>query len=246
MRYSYVIIDNNPNSANAIHLAMERHDDFQCVGIATSEESALNTILEFSPSLVFWNMELSSSCSPLAAFSSINEANKYLAQAPEYILLAKSKAYALEAIRHQVLDYILEDDINKYSIQRSILNFRKRHVAPDQSTLCLKSYGDYKFVDTNEILFLKADNNTTDFVSAKGTTISAFKNLKYFQDTLPSHFVRVHNSYIVNSRYIARIHFGKSLCMMTQGDFSVPFSKSYREQVEKLKNTLTTQSLVIA
>lgn len=246
MRYSYVIIDDNSSTANAIHLAMERHDDFQCVGVAASEESALNLILEFTPSLVFWNMELSNASSQLAAFCTINEANKYLTQAPEYILLAKTKEYAIEAIRHQVLDYILEDEIGKYSVQRSVLNFRKRHVTPDQSTLCLKSYGDYKFVDTNEILFLKADNNTTDFVCSNGTTISAFKSLKYFQDTLPSHFVRVHNSYIVNSRYIARIHFGKSLCMMTHCDFSVPFSKSYRDQVETLKNTLTTQSLVIA
>jgi len=246
MRYSYVIIDSNPTTANAIHLAMEGHSDFQCVGIAASEESAFNLILEFTPSLVFWNMELSNANSQLAAFCTINEANKYLAQVPEYILLAKTKEYAIEAIRHRVLDYILEDEIGKYSVQRSILNFRKRHVTPDQSTLCLKSYGDYKFVDANEILFLKADNNTTDFVCANGTTISAFKSLKYFQDTLPSHFVRVHNSYIVNSRYIARIHFGKSLCMMIHCDFSVPFSKSYRDQVEKLKDTLTTQSLVIA
>ncbi|MEQ3655009.1 MAG: LytTR family transcriptional regulator DNA-binding domain-containing protein [Dokdonia sp.] len=245
MRYTYVIIDDNPASANAIHLALESHSDFQCVGVAASERSALDLILEFNPALVFWNMEIAASNSDLAAFSMINEINKLVEQTPAYVLIAKTRAYAIEGIRHQVLDYILEEDLGKYSVQRTIMSFRKRHKALNPSTLCLKSYGDYKFLDTDEVLFLKADNNTTDFICADGTKISAFKSLKYFQDTLPNHFVRVHNSYIVNSRYISRIHFGKSHCMMTHSDYAVPFSKSYRDQVEGIKNTLTTQSMVI-
>lgn len=249
MRYTYVIIDDNPSTANTIHLALESHNDFQCVGVAASETSAMNLILEFNPSLVFWNMEIAGAASDLAAFCMINEINKLLDRTPEYILIAKTKAYAVEGIRHQVLDYILEEDLGKYAVQRSILSFRKRQKTLNPSplsTLCLKSYGDYKFLDTDEVLFLKADNNTTDFICADGSKISAFKSLKYFQDTLPDHFVRVHNSYIVNSNYISRIHFGKSQCMMTHCDFAVPFSKSYRQQVEGIKNTLTTQSLIIA
>jgi len=167
---------------------------------------------------------------------------------PQFVALASSAKYAIEGIRHSVLDYIITP-IDKNVLRRTLFRFRKSAFsapADINDTLCLKSYGDYKFVNTNEVLFLKADNNTTDFVRVNGTTVSAFKTLKFFQESLPEHFIRVHNSYIVNSHYISRIHFGKSQCTMEHSDFAVPFSKSYKENVEAIRDNFYKRSLVIA
>ena len=248
MEHSYVIIDSNPETVYAIQLAMENFNNFICIGISPSEQEGLDIILERNPSLVFLNIELEHSNSGVTGYYMLDALQKYLDILPQFIALATTAQYAIEGIRHSILDYIMTP-VDKNVLRRTLFRFRKlpfNKPADINDTLCLKSYGDYKFVNTNEVIFLKADNNTTDFVRVNGTTVSAFKTLKFFQDSLPDHFIRIHNSYIVNSHYISRIHFGKSQCTMDHSDIAVPFSKSYRENVEMIRDNFYKRSLVIA
>ncbi|GGG35550.1 hypothetical protein GCM10011344_40510 [Dokdonia pacifica] len=248
MEHSYVIIDSNPETVYAIQLAMENFNNFICIGISSGEQEGLDMILERNPSLVFLNIELEHHNSGITGYYLMDALQKYMDVQPQFVALASSAQYAIEGIRHSVLDYIITP-IDKNVLRRTLFRFRKSEFsapADINDTLCLKSYGDYKFVNTNEVLFLKADNNTTDFVRVNGTTVSAFKTLKFFQESLPEHFIRVHNSYIVNSHYISRIHFGKSQCTMEHSDFAVPFSKSYKENVEAIRDNFYKRSLVIA
>ncbi|MFC4634656.1 LytR/AlgR family response regulator transcription factor [Dokdonia ponticola] len=248
MEHSYVIIDSNPDTVYAIQLAMENFNNFICIGISPSEQEGLDIILERNPSLVFLNIELEHNRSGMTGYYLLDALQKYLDVLPQFIALATTAQYAIEGIRHSILDYIMTP-VDKNVLRRTLFRFRKlpfNKPADINDTLCLKSYGDYKFVNTNEVLFLKADNNTTDFVRVNGTTVSAFKTLKFFQDSLPEHFIRIHNSYIVNSHYISRIHFGKSQCTMEHSDIAVPFSKSYRDNVEMIRDNFYKRSLVIA
>ncbi len=248
MEHSYVIIDSNPETVYAIQLAMENFNNFICIGISPSEQEGLDIILERNPSLVFLNIELEHSSSGVTGYYMLDALQKYLDVLPQFIALATTAQYAIEGIRHSILDYIMTP-VDKNVLRRTLFRFRKlpfNKPADINDTLCLKSYGDYKFVNTNEVIFLKADNNTTDFVRVNGTTVSAFKTLKFFQESLPDHFIRIHSSYIVNSHYISRIHSGKSQCTMDHSDVAVPFSKSYRENVEMIRDNFYKRSLVIA
>jgi len=110
--------------------------------------------------------------------------------------------------------------------------------------LCLKSYKDYRFINLEEILFLKADNTATDFFMNDGSTISAYKTLKYFESNLPNNFIRIHNSYIVNQNYVSRIHFGKSRCTLNNNGYVIPFSKSYKNNVVILENSMSKNALL--
>ena len=64
--------------------------------------------------------------------------------------------------------------------------FQKKYLLQNKKNICLKSYRDYQYLDTDEILYLKADNNTTDFYMKDGNTINAFKTLKTFEAKLPN------------------------------------------------------------
>jgi DNA-binding LytR/AlgR family response regulator len=110
-------------------------------------------------------------------------------------------------------------------------------------TLCLKSYKDFHYLDTDEILYLKADNNSTDFVMKDGSTISAFKTLKTFENKLPKNFVRVHQSYILNINYVSRINYGKSICALKSGKLQLPFSKTYKDNIDSLKKILSKNTI---
>ena len=92
----------------------------------------------------------------------------------------------------------------------------------------------------NNILYLKSDNNSTDFFMKDGSVVSAFKTLKSFEKQLPGQFIRVHQSYIINSRYVSRINYGKSICSLNYGKVEeLPFSKTYKDKVDLLKQTLS-------
>ena len=99
--------------------------------------------------------------------------------------------------------------------------------------ICVKSYGDYRYIDSRDIIYFEADNNSVDIHLKDGEMVTAFKTLKVFENVLPpSQFLRIHNSYIINVNQVARIHTGNSVCYIKNSTVKLPFSKSYKENIE--------------
>lgn len=243
MKYPYVIIDNDQKTSDSIQLALEGHNDYVCTGIANNEEEALDLILERRPRLVFLEPEVSGKHSSKTHYSLLAELTKYMTYLPEFVVVTNTVEYAIEGIRNSVLDYILKP-LNRSQLTRALLRFEKDFSEMVDNTLCFKSYGDYRFINVDEVLYLKADNNTTDFIMNNGNKVEAFKTLKHFQGLLPQHFVRIHNSYIINTNYVSRIHFGKAKCAIKNTNDLIPFSRSYKDNVEGIKDSLAKKSLI--
>ncbi len=121
---------------------------------------------------------------------------------------------------------LLEGQIPETYIQQSKPNVEQPLV------LCIKSYGDYRYIDASDICYFQADNNSTDIHLNNGEMVTAFKTLKHFEGVLPYPFARIHNSYIVNRNYISRIHTGNAVCYIKNTTTKLPFSKSYKENVD--------------
>ncbi|WP_460573496.1 LytR/AlgR family response regulator transcription factor [Flavobacterium koreense] len=100
--------------------------------------------------------------------------------------------------------------------------------------ICVKSYGDYRYIDAKDICYLQADNNSTDIHLNTGEMITAFKTLKHFEGVLSYPFVRIHNSYILNIDYVSRIHTGNAVCHIKNTTTKLPFSKSYKENIDAI------------
>lgn len=243
MKYPYVIIDNDQKTTDSIQIALENHTDYICTGIARDEQEALDLILERKPRLVFLEPEVQGLHCTKTQYSLMTELTKYMSTLPEFIIVTTTADFAIEGIRNRVLDYVLKPAI-KNQLTRTLMRFEKDFDRVEDNTLCFKSYGDYRFVDVEDVLYLKADNNTTDFMMSDGNKVEAFKTLKHFQNLLPDHFVRIHNSYIINTRYVSRIHFGKAKCAIKNTDDMIPFSKSYKMNVEEIKDNLAKNSLI--
>lgn len=129
----------------------------------------------------------------------------------------------------QVLDEVqelLETEIQETFVQQPNPNIEQPLI------LCIKSYGDYRYIDANDICYFQADNNSTDIHLNNGEMVTAFKTLKHFEGVLPFPFARIHNSYIVNRNYISRIHTGNAVCYIKNTTTKLPFSKSYKENVD--------------
>lgn len=145
----------------------------------------------------------------------------------------------------------LDEHATSYSIEAEVEPLKNTQDTPTIDTkpaqttqkplvICVKSYGDYRYIDAAEICYLQADNNSTDIHLNSGEMITAFKTLKHFESVLQPPFVRIHNSYIVNCNYIGRIHTGNSVCHIKNSSVKIPFSKSYKENIEQIINSIAS------
>ena len=241
MDYTYTIIDANATASLQLQAQLHEYPDFICSGTASNTTDGLNQILKFLPDLVIIRLhENANEC-----FQMVNEMYQYLQKTPLLVGVSSTKSHAYTALKSGFFDCWLLPN-NEFEIRKTILKLRKQ--VPKETvptTLCLKTYRDYHYIDTNEILYLKADNNATDFFMKDGTKISAFKTLKAFEATLPENFIRIHQSYILNIKYVSRINFGKSTCTIKNIENQLPFSKSYKERIDSLKTLLSKNAIDI-
>ena len=239
MSYTYAILDSETSATLNLQHYLTECGEFDCTAIAENSAEGLNAILKYSPDIVFIHLNENAN----SYFQMNIELHQFTNDIPILIGISKTKDYAYEAIKNNFFDYWLLP-YNEFDVRKTIMRLNKMmpHKTQDQ-TLCLKSYRDFQYLNTNDILYLKADNNATEFIMKDGTIHHAFKTLKTFEAQMPKNFIRIHQSYIVNCNYISRISYGKANCTIKYKKEQLPFSKSYRQNIDTLKKLLTKNAI---
>ena len=262
MQYSYVIIGGDASNVKELLQLIEDFPKYYCVGTADTREKGINVILETQPELVF--LYVGSKPRDEISLGLIADLYRYINELPYFVVLADNDKFAYEAIKIGVFDYIinpivlseLRKTLLKFqkiiplsggilpivveNVQEISEKTEQERPATDSQKseidiqVCIKSYGDYQFIALKDVIYLQADNNTTDFHLFNGKKLTAYKTLKHYENNLPSFFYRIHNSYIVNSNYVSRINTGKSLCYLNNNDVSVSFSKTFKDNIDTI------------
>jgi len=240
MRFSFLIIDDNDTTVKEILELFENFPNYFCAGIVKDNQTAIKQIIKTKPQLIIVQIPVKSNDTNVF-FETIKEAFQYVDAMPYFIALTATPDYALTAIQSGFSDYILMP-LQIHQLGKSLFRFEKRNQVPIVSTICIKSHSDYKFVPLQDILYLKADNNTTDIKllnnsnngnNGDNNIVNAFKTLKHFENILPFYFLRIHKSYIVNINYVSRIYLSKSKCYLNYDEI-LPFSLTYKENVDAI------------
>lgn len=240
MRFSFLIIDDNDTTVRETLELFENFPNYFCAGIVKDSQTALKQIIKLKPQLVMVQIPIKSNDTNLF-LETIKESFQYLEIMPYFIVLAPNPDYALTAIQSGFSDYNIMP-LQIHQLGKSLFRFEKRNQVPIVSTICIKSHSDYKFVPLQDILYLKADNNTTDIKllnnsnngnNGDNNIVNAFKTLKHFENILPFYFLRIHKSYIVNINYVSRIYLSKSKCYLNYNE-PLPFSLTYKENVDAI------------
>lgn len=229
MYYSFVIVGEQSVKGIDLKRITEFFSNYFCAGIFPDSIDTLQAIVKVKPQLVFFNTSAKSHCN--ITIEVLAESFEYLPLIPYVIVLSLTDDLALNSIQNGMSDYITET--NFHTIGKCLSKFEKNIPTITQKSICIKSYSDYRFLNYSDIVYLKADNNTTDFKLINGSIVTAYKTLKYFETSLPPYFIRIHKSYIVNIYFISRIHFSKSKCYLNFNE-ELPFSNNYRNSVEHI------------
>lgn len=232
VQFSYIIIDNSGYAAS-IRAMVDHFEHFQCVANCNTPADGINKVLELKPDVIFLSVDSHATTTDAITFSLIGELSEYIDDMPTIIAISDTSELAYDAFQRGITGFLLRPlDINV--LRKCLFRYQKKNHAAFSKNVCIKSQGDYHFVKAQEIVYLKADNNTTDFYLENGKTISAYKTLKYYENLLPSSFYRIHHSYVINIDFVSRINLGKSDCYLSNNKIVLPFSRTYKSNVDAI------------
>lgn len=216
-----VIIDDEPgNLVTLTEMLREYCPDIEVQETASDIESAFTIIRNNKPELVFLDIEMpyGNGFDLLDRLSPISF---------EIIFVTAFNDYAVKAFKYAALDYILkpvnieelkqaviratarlkEKDINS---RISIMLENLRPGNKDIQKIGLPTMDGILFEDISNIIRLQAEGSYTMVVIHKKQNILVSKNLKEFEDLLPSSFFcRIHHSHIINMNYLKKYYKGR-------------------------------------
>jgi len=239
LQYTYLIVHSDASSSLQLKNYLKEFTELAFSGRFYTALDAINAALKLQPDVVFINLD----DEDFSAFEIITELQKNAEEIPQIIAISHTKNQAYDAMKHHCFDYWLMP-LSELEMRKTVLRLKRCIYGKNSpKTICLKSYRDFHYVDTDNILYLKAANNATDVFMADGSTVNAYRSLKKFEQQLPDNFLRVHQSYMLNTKHVARINYGKAICSLRGQNLQLPFSKTYKENVDSLKRRLTKNSI---
>lgn len=151
--------------------------------------------------------------------------------------------HALDSFAFHVVDYILKP----ISFKRFLLAIQKlqMHISPqvisqepaasrNNDILFIKTGRKLVHVKFSEIRYIEA-NKEYLCINTFDQKYWVYKRMKAMAASLPDHFIRIHNSFIINIQYLEKT----DMQTVFIADIELPISNTYKEQFQvKLKDCL--------
>ena len=162
---------------------------------------------------------------------------------PKVILTTAFREYALEGYELDIIDYLLKPisfvrfykSINKYRALNTPLQPGSGESTETNETsdhIFVNSNKRMIRVEFNNILFIDSIKDYVRIHTANDTIVTKDK-ISSFVEKLPSYFLRVHRSYIINTRKIASL---TSKDVVLLGGMEIPIGSSYKEIIKFIKD----------
>lgn len=229
MQYSFLVLCQDDFFSKEVLALFDVFPNYLCSAVFKDTQMALKHTKKCKPELLFIQLGTDSVQNKLLV-QTIGESMAYLDPFPYFVAVSPDQDASLDAISAGFSDFLI-GALTLHTLGKTLFKFEKRTSLKPITNLCIKSYSDYQFVNLVDVVYLKADNNTTDIHLLNGKIVNAFKTLKHYENTLPFYFLRIHKSYIVNINRVSRIHFSKAKCYINYDEI-IPFSPNYRENID--------------
>jgi two-component system, LytTR family, response regulator len=247
-----LIADDEKLAREAIKLQLQKIHDVEVVAECTNGKEALEKIKELKPDILFLDIQMPY----LSGIEVLDQLD--FNYSPAIIIVSAYDKYAIKAFENDAIDYL----VKPYTDERFEKAFKKAYKLSKLSTeqkstsstiedlkTLLKDFGTINEIVTisvkegtkitlvlvDEIIYLEAAGNyVTIFTDTKKYLHK--ETLQSLEEKLPSLFVRVHKSTIVNTSYIAELHSlynGDYLIKLKNGK-EVRLSRNYKSRIAHL------------
>lgn len=208
MNYKYIIIEDNPAAFKNLKLALDRYPFLIFDGHAESYLQGKRLIVETKPSLIFLDVELGEK----KGFDLIQEIRPFFHKLPKIIMTTGHIKYARNAVNDHY-HYFLEKPIDPDEVFLALEKFKTEQLKENR-TLDLRNSNGHHFFSLDEIYYFEATGNKTKIIKTDLSEEKFTKTLKEIGDQLPPDFLRIHKSFIINTKYIEKVNLTKRLMIL--------------------------------
>jgi two-component system LytT family response regulator len=210
--------------------------------------SGQEMIEAFRPDLVFLDIEMPGG-SGFKLLNNIKEIDF------EVVFITAYEQFAIKAIRHDALDYLLKPvdpkelvaAVEKVKEAKYKKTLKKQYdsllknINPEQLTvkkISISTSDKIHLIEVDDIIRCESDNYYTIIYFKDGTSLLVSKTLKEMEQKLEEYdFVRTHKSHLVNMRCIMNFIKDEMMVLLTDG-VKVPVSKRKKEKILEVINSL--------
>lgn len=237
-----VIIDDEPAAIEIVSgLCQRQSEKFEVCGTATTLKEGISLVKKHQPDLVFLDVELPEGLG-FEVVRALSDFNFHV------VFVTAFEGYALEAIKHHALDYILKpidpvefDEMLTFVSQKIE---KKETMSPNKLTDLLNPPGLKKiaipdsfgmiYVEHHQIVRVEADGTYSIVYLLNGKKYIVSRILKNFEKALSNFgFSRVHRAHLVNMAHVQSFNRTEGgFLIMANGD-KVPVSRKEKENVHK-------------
>jgi two-component system LytT family response regulator len=201
-----ILVDDEKHALESLEMLLEMNfpGKFEILAKCSSVDQALPAIQKHEPELVFLDIQM-----PQKNGFSLLESFPF--RDFEVIFTTAHKEHGIEAIKSEAFDYLLKPIdvvelnksisryINKIKSQKDPLGLLEKQLKKNQ-VIVLKSQEIDEYIDLNDILYLEANGNYTNFHLEGGVKKMVSKSLGTYEHRLESSnlFVRIHDSILAN------------------------------------------------
>jgi len=243
-----ILVDDMPQALEMLYNDISnKHPNIQIIGTASSVVEASKLLRRRQPDILFLDIMLGDGTG-FDVLEIIPDLRSKI------IFVTASDAYAIKAFKFAAIDYILkpysDEDLNN-AVDKALhqLQPKKKQLRVLQETISNPSNAPTKIslhtldkivvVSLEEIIKCKSDNNYTTFYFENGSKMMVTKTLKYFADLLKkSHFIRVHQSHLVNTKYIKEYIKSDGGYLVLKDKSTVPVSVRKRAEVMEVLHSI--------
>ena len=227
---SAVLIDDEASNSSSLQAKLNRYcPAVNVIAVCENADDGIRAIESLHPDIVFLDIEMPVK-NGFVMLQQLTYKNFAL------IFVTAYDHYAIRAIRFSALDYLVKPveieeliaAVGRVPEKKTALHTSQQmeillgHVATpgkEFSKLAVSSTEGIRFINTTDILYLKASINYTYIHLPGKHKLIMSRTLKDVEELLdPAIFLRIHNSFIINRNYINRYIRGDGgQVMMTDG-----------------------------
>ena len=247
-----LIADDEKLSREAVKLQLKHMTEVVAVAESSDGNETLKKIRELRPDIIFLDIQMPF----LSGLEALEQMPKDYS--PAVIIISAFDSYALQAFENAAIDYLVKpftDERFKKAVEKALLVCRSSASANDHgsafahikeiiksivaneeaATISIKDGPKISLIKLNEITHFEATENYVT-VFTTGKKFLHKETIQSLEQNLPSYFVRIHKSSIVNTSYISEFHslFNGDYMIRLKTGKDLRMSRNYRQNIQHL------------
>jgi two-component system LytT family response regulator len=246
-----IIIDDEQKARNLISLLIkENFSQTETVYEASNLEDGVKIIKEFSPEIVFLDIEMPNhSGLEIINFFEPNQINFQI------IFVTAYNDYAIQAFKIAATDYLLKPvdvlefklaiekakkNIDSNKINSNLSDLKRAFHQMTLNKIVLDVPKGILFVSHDDIIMFEADGMYTKVYMKNEETQLICKPLKHFAQQLESKsiFYKPHRSYLINLKYLKELSKKDGYYLIMENKKTIPIAKDNVEEFMQLINSI--------